>query len=311
MFCSVCLLALILFTSLGSLFSLFFFQLGTRLMRLVERTSWNIRQVKTERSGRAKERKGKEEAEGALKKAEKEIEKLQEELRKEKEASVQRVEDMGKLSEDLEISQGVAESFRAEMERMQGLVVKKDEELLKRKGELEEANKTLEKVEKEANITYQQFVEAFMKSQDFPDEVNAAAGSFHAEGFRDCLNFVGVGNTIDPVLHTVERFQATFLGDFEVSPQADANAEGELVRPDQLEIGGVFVTFEEHLNPAGGIVSGASENPVAGVGQGIGASSEADVTLNNLRGPNGSGVEAVSEVEVNLGVDATQTNPEG
>ena len=194
------------------------FQLGTRVMRLVERTKWNIRQAKIDRLECDKERTEKGKALKGLAEIKKKVERLQEELRKGKEALRQRDRDLSKTKEDIEVEQGITESMRLEMDRVKDLVAVRDEELKKKTEEIERVTKALETVAKEAVITYQDCVDKYKKSQDFKDEVVAAAGSFHAEGFQDCLNFVGAGNVVNFELHSVERFQEAFLGEPPANP---------------------------------------------------------------------------------------------
>nr|XP_017238832.1 PREDICTED: uncharacterized protein LOC108211678 isoform X2 [Daucus carota subsp. sativus] len=231
-------------------------QLGTRVMGLVERTRQKMLLIKTERQDRNKERSSRREAEKTLGEVRKELETLQEE-------SKRREADLSKAREDLEVEQGISESIRLEVERMSGLVVKKDEELQRAKEELRNITETLERTEKEVNITYQDCVEKYKKSQDFKDEVAAGAGSFHAIGFQDCLDFIGVGNMVDPEKHSVEKFQDLHLEGYEPDP-VETGDEG--FDPEaELALGRGVIGGVAEANPEGGptLPEGGETNPKA------------------------------------------------
>ena len=187
-------------------------------MGLVERTKRNMLLAKTERQGRDKEKTDRRKVEMALGEARKEAERLQEELRKGNEKLEQYGSDLSKAKEDLEVEQGISESMRTEVERINAMLAKKDEELQKEKAELRKINEILEKTEKEANITYRDCVEKYKKSEEFKDEIAAGAGSFHAVGFQDCLDFIGAGNVVDLEKHSVEKFQDLHLEGYEPDP---------------------------------------------------------------------------------------------
>ena len=196
-------------------------------MGLVERTKRNMLQAKTERQGRDKEKADRRKAETALGEARKETERLQEELRKSNEKLKQYGSDLSKAKEDLEVEQGMSESLRIEVERMNVMLAKKDQELQKEEAELKKVTEILEKTEREANITYRDCVEKYKESQEFKDEIAAGAGSFHAVGFQDCLDFIGAGNVVDLEKHSVEKFQDLHLEGYEPEPEG-VDAEGPL-----------------------------------------------------------------------------------
>lgn len=69
----------------------------------------------------------------------------------------------------------------------------------------------LEKVEQDALITYNNNVGKFLQSEQFDKLLYERAGQMHEDGFNDCLKFIGAGNVVDPVLHTIDICRAEEL----------------------------------------------------------------------------------------------------
>lgn len=121
-----------------------------------------------------------------------------------------RVEELdGKLS-SVETALGEETKVVASLrEKVEGL----QEELRKEKDKAAGLLGTLEKVEKEAVITYKDAVEKYLGSKEFEELLNTKAGYLHEEGFNDCVAFVGAGNVVDPVVHTVQNYRAKVLAE--------------------------------------------------------------------------------------------------
>ncbi|XP_017251268.1 uncharacterized protein LOC108221922 isoform X2 [Daucus carota subsp. sativus] len=171
--------------------------LGTYVMNLVERTEKNYDKVAVEVSrAESKERervravKRADELQKALVAKDKELK-----SEKDKACSVEKV---------VEEERGTISLLRKEVEKLQ-------EELRKEKGRADKAEEALEKVEKDAAISYKDAVEQFKKSEEFEELVEVKAGIFHEEGFNDCLAFVGAGNVVDLTVHNVGSFRAAEL----------------------------------------------------------------------------------------------------
>lgn len=129
-----------------------------------------------------------------------------EEVNSEKKKAADLEEKLSVASKALADEAKLVSSLREEVSKLQ-------EGLKEEKGKAAEALETLEKVEKEAVITYKDAVEKYKKSEEFEELVNVKAGYLHEEGFNDCLAFVGVGNVIDPGVHTVQNFRARLLSE--------------------------------------------------------------------------------------------------
>lgn len=71
---------------------------------------------------------------------------------------------------------------------------------------MEKITITLERVEKEANITYNDCVAKFVETQDFVDKVEEKVGEYHEIGYRDCLNFIGAENVVNLEDHSIDKF---------------------------------------------------------------------------------------------------------
>lgn len=177
-------------------------------MNLTERVKKNRGEV-AEESSRA-ELKEVERAD-AVRKME-EIEKTlagkQEELNMEKEKAAGLEEKLCSSEKILaeEIKKGVL--LRSDFDKLQ-------EELVKEREKAKAAVEALEKLEKEAIITYQDAVDKYQKSDEFEEFVNLRAGYLHEEGFNDCLAFVGAGNAVDLAVHNVQSYRKAALAGME------------------------------------------------------------------------------------------------
>lgn len=69
----------------------------------------------------------------------------------------------------------------------------------------------LEKVEQDDVITYNDNVGKFLQSEQFEELLYERAGKMHEDGFNNCLKYVGAGNLVDPVLHTIDNYRAEEL----------------------------------------------------------------------------------------------------
>lgn len=187
---------------------MFILQLGTLVMNLSERVERNKEEVLAERSNAE----SKEVEKSKILKQLGELQDVQsrsaEELVKEKGKVVSLEEKLSSAEMAFKEEVKTVSSLRSEVEGLK-------EELKKEKESCMQASAALEKLEKDAAITYKDAVEKYQKSEEFEELVNLKAGNYHEEGFNDCIAFVGVGNAVDPAVHNVQNYRAMALAGLE------------------------------------------------------------------------------------------------
>lgn len=73
--------------------------------------------------------------------------------------------------------------------------------------ELQRITETLEKVEHDALITYNDNVNKFLQSEQFKRLLCERVGNMHEDDFSDFLKFVGARNVVNPALHTIDNYR--------------------------------------------------------------------------------------------------------
>lgn len=119
---------------------------------------------------------------------------------------------------------------------------------------MEKITLTFEKVEQDANITYNDCVAKFLETQDFIDIMEEKAGNYHEFGYNDCLNFIGVGKVADFEAHSLENFRVVEMARLE-KEKAEMAEDLEAAR--QRE--------EERLTVGGGQGNGAEKQLATGL----------------------------------------------
>lgn len=133
--------------------------------------------------------------------------------------------EVSRMEEELQIEKGVCQSLLSEIEKLKTDLSNQAVELVK-------ATETLERVEQEAVITYDDCVQKFKESQAFIDELEEKAGVYHEEGYNDCLQFIGVGSMVDLAAHSIDKYREAELAKYEkkkaeAEDRARAKAEEE------------------------------------------------------------------------------------
>lgn len=70
-------------------------------------------------------------------------------------------------------------------------------------------------MEHDANITYNDCIAKFLKTQSFVDKVEEKASAYHEIGYNDCLTFIGAGNVVDLETHSLENFRVVKMARLE------------------------------------------------------------------------------------------------
>lgn len=104
------------------------------------------------------------------------------------------------MQESFDTERAMSNSLRTEMDNLRI-------ELANKTQEVEKITLTLEKVEQDANITYNDCIAKFLETRDFMDKVEEKAGDHHEIGYNDCLNFIGAGKVVDPEAHSLDNFR--------------------------------------------------------------------------------------------------------
>lgn len=177
-------------------------------MDLSERVASNQNRATTEHSKMALEKKAKDEALRLVRETQSSLNSVREELKKEVKAKEEAGNKAKKMEKDLNTENGISESLRKEIK-------KPKEEFSDKNVELVTVIETLERVEHESNITYEDCVRQYKGTIAFTDEVVEKAAGYHEEGYNDCLKFIGIGNVVDLELHLVEHFRNMELEKYE------------------------------------------------------------------------------------------------
>lgn len=183
-------------------------QFGTRFLDIVQRLEQkNAEQVK-EKECLTREKLAKEEALGLLRTAQEKCSELEKSVTKSNREKEEALKELSGVQESLDTEKAMSDSLRTEVEKMRI-------ELARKAQEVEKVTLTLEKVEQEANITYNDCVAKFLETQDFVDKVEEKASDYHEIGYKDCLNFVGAGKVVDLEIHSLENFRVVEMARLE------------------------------------------------------------------------------------------------
>lgn len=170
------------------------------------------------------EKKAKTDAWQSAKKVRSNLDAASQELKREKGAHTETLKELSKAHEDLNTERGVSDSLRVEVENLKKALSDKEVELV-------EVTEILERVEQSANITYEDCVGKYKKFIAFIEEIETKARAFHEEGFNDCLAFVGVGNVVNPEVHSIDSFREAELAKYERGKnEAEENAKSEALK---------------------------------------------------------------------------------
>lgn len=135
------------------------------------------------------------------------------------------------MEDSLQTEKAMSESLRTETYKLKAEVTKKQ-------SEVEKITETLERVEKEANITYNDYVAKFVETQNLVDMVEEKAGEYHEIGYNDYLKFIGVGNTANLELHSIEKFRHVEIARLEMEKKEAAEKLEEARRNEEERIKG-------------------------------------------------------------------------
>lgn len=199
------------------------FQFGSYFMDAMERMLYNKRQASLESEKASLERKAKTEAWGTAEKVKTQLNGVSQELKSEKKARGEVVKQLAEAQSHLKTERGTCANLRSEIDSLKKALMNKETAL-------SEMTKTLEKVEQEACITYDDCVKRYKESAAFREDVEVEAGIYHEMGFNDCLGFVGVGNAIDLKVHSVECFREAELAKVQETREGDDGAKVQETR---------------------------------------------------------------------------------
>ncbi|KAK1382821.1 hypothetical protein POM88_020556 [Heracleum sosnowskyi] len=150
----------------------------------------------------------------------------------------------------MQMEKGVSASLRATLDQ-------RGKEFKELAEELAKTTQLLERVEREAHITFEDCVGRYKGSEAYITELEIKAGEFHEEGYNDCLKFVGAGNALDPTVHFIEAFR-----DFEIARLEAEKAVGDRGEDGvQNEVGAEEREHEEKAREPEGSEGGPRGDP--------------------------------------------------
>lgn len=201
-------------------------------MNLSERSVRNQKRLVLEHQRPVKEHDEKKKAQVLAKESQTEIGAVEERLKESEEEKRKVQESLSQITENLNTEQGIFASLKEKLEEMKKNLSDMEVESVK-------INETLERVEKEALITYDDCVKKYKGSQCYIDELETKAGAYHEEGYNDCLGFIGTGNVVDLRAHSIDEFWDAEIAKYEAAkPKARGGVGPEGTGDTQAAEGG-------------------------------------------------------------------------